>query len=82
MHSTAFLFLLILLLMSVANIVGIYSIFGYDAAHSADILFIVALNLLLWGGVAVLCATLEYNVRVNVCVSPISCLLGPHFPDS
>ena len=41
----------------------------YDAAHSADILFIVALNLLLWGGVAVLCATLEYNVKVNVCVS-------------
>ena len=43
--------------------------FRYDAAHSADILFIVALNLLLWGGVAVLCATLEYNVKVNVCVS-------------
>ena len=41
----------------------------YDAAHSADILFILALNLLLWGGVAVLCATLEYNVKVNVCVS-------------
>merc|ERR1712037_288096 len=66
MHSTAFLFLLILLLMSIANVIGIYSIFGYDAAHSADILFIVALNLLLWGGVAVLCATLEYNVKVNV----------------
>ena len=28
MHSTAFLFLLILLLMSIANIIGIYSIFG------------------------------------------------------
>merc|ERR1712156_647672 len=39
MHSTAFLFLLILLLMSIANIIGIYSIFGYDAARSADILF-------------------------------------------
>jgi len=75
MHSTAFLFLIILLLMSVANIVGIYSIFGYDAAHSADILFIVALNLLLWGGVAVLCATLEYNVRVNVCVFPLLSLV-------
>jgi len=75
MHSTAFLFLLILLLMSIANIIGIYSIFGYDAAHSADILFIVALNLLLWGGVAVLCATLEYNVKVNVCVFPLLSLV-------
>ena len=50
--------------------------FRYDAAHSADILFIVALNLLLWGGVAVLCATLEYNVKVNVCVSIRNCSSG------
>jgi hypothetical protein len=69
MHSTAFLFLLILLLMSVANVVGVYSILCYDAAHSADILFIIGLNLMLWGGVAVLCAALEYNVKVNICVS-------------
>ena len=48
----------------------------YDAAHSADILFILALNLLLWGGVAVLCATLEYNVKVNVCVSIFSAALA------
>ena len=48
----------------------------YDAAHSADILFILALNLLLWGGVAVLCATLEYNVKVNVCVSIFAAALA------
>ena len=69
MHSTAFLFLLIMILMSVANVMGVYSILGYDAAHSADLLFLVLLNLLIWAGVAVLCAALEYNVKVNTCVS-------------
>ena len=69
MHSTAFLFMLILFLMSVGNVVGVYSILSYDAAHSNDILFILGLNLVLWGGVAVLCAALEYNTRVNICVS-------------
>merc|ERR1712008_366561 len=53
--------------MSVANVLGVYSIFGYDAEHSEDILFIICLNLLIWAGVAMLCAVLEYNVRVHLC---------------
>ena len=69
MSSSALLFLTILLLMSLANVLGVYSIFGYDAAHSEDILFILCLNLVLWAGVAMLCAVLEYNVRVHFCVS-------------
>ena len=69
MPSSALLFLTILFSMSVANVLGVYSIFGYDAEHSEDILFIICLNLLIWAGVAMLCAVLEYNVRVHLCVS-------------
>ena len=69
MPSSALLFLTILFLMSVANVLVVYSIFGYDVDHSEDILFIVCLNLLIWAGVAMLCAVLEYNVRVRLFVS-------------
>ena len=69
MPITALLFLSVLVLMSAANLLGVYSIFDYDVNHCEDILFILCLNLLICAGVAMLSAVLEYNVQVHFCVS-------------
>ena len=77
MPGGALLFMTILFLMCVANVLGVYSIFGYDADHSEDIVYIVSLNILICCGVALLCAVLEYNVQIHLCVSMGFVLLFP-----
>lgn len=84
MSSLTILFVLILFLMSFGNIIGIYSVFGYDADYwevcignipamiddfIQDIFYIICLNVTLWIGVASLCSLFEYDVIIHPCVS-------------
>jgi len=68
MSSLTILFVLILFLMSFGNIIGIYSVFGYDADYWEDIFYIICLNVTLWIGVASLCSLFEYDVIIHPCV--------------